>query len=100
MRNFTFGAGLILIRLIFASHAPNILGIWVAIEINLFGTTLFIVTNKVHTVDGIFKYYFAQCVGSGLIIFGYVVSQWVAEISVDIITICGIGIKIGAVPFH
>lgn len=75
MRNNMFSWCLIFTRVLVCATAPNLFGIWVGIEVNLFGALLFLVNNKKRTVTAGFKYYFSQCFGSSLIIMGIVVAH-------------------------
>nr|YP_002332293.1 NADH dehydrogenase subunit 2 [Mimachlamys nobilis]ACJ64166.1 NADH dehydrogenase subunit 2 [Mimachlamys nobilis] len=100
MRNNMFSWCLIFTSVLVCATAPNLFGIWVGMEVNLFGALWFLVNNKKSTVTAGFKYYFSQCFGSSLIIMGIVVAHWTANISVITLVMCGLGMKMGAAPFH
>lgn len=75
-RNLSFSCGLVVASIVFSLVRPRWVGIWVGIEINLFGAITLLVNNKKRTVDSGFKYFFAQSFGSRVIIMRLVIGRW------------------------
>lgn len=68
IRNFSYAWCLILTRILFSMVSPGWLGVWVGLEINLFGALLFLVNNKKQTVTRGYKYFYIQSLGSRVIV--------------------------------
>lgn len=58
------------------------------------------VNNKKKTATRGFKYFFIQAFGSRVVIMSIVRGRWVANDAIVRGLICGMSIKVGAVPFH
>lgn len=100
IRNFRFSISILLIRFIFCIVSPSWAGVWVGLEVNLFGAILFLVKSEKRALTRGFKYYFVQCFGSRVIIFRVVLGMWRGQQVIVRGLLCGLGIKLGAAPFH
>nr|YP_010133205.1 NADH dehydrogenase subunit 2 [Azumapecten farreri]ABQ96660.1 NADH dehydrogenase subunit 2 [Azumapecten farreri]ACL36022.1 NADH dehydrogenase subunit 2 [Azumapecten farreri] len=100
MRNFSYAWCLILTSMLFSMVSPGWLGVWVGLEMNLFGALLFLVNNKKQTVTSGYKYFYIQSLGSSVMVMSIVAGGWTGdEVSASGL-LCGMGVKLGAVPFH
>ncbi|YP_001083068.1 NADH dehydrogenase subunit 2 (mitochondrion) [Mizuhopecten yessoensis] len=100
IRNLVYALCLTLSSVVFSMVSPSWFGVWVGLEMNLFGALLFLVNNKKKTVTSAFKYYFVQSFGSSVMVMSIVLGGWMGEDAVLSGLICGLGVKLGAVPFH
>nr|QCD14060.1 NADH dehydrogenase subunit 2 [Crassadoma gigantea] len=100
MRNLSYSLCLILSSILFSLVSPGWLGVWVGLEMNMFGALVFMVNNKKKTATSGFKYFFIQAFGSSVVMMSIVSGSWVANDAIVSGLICGMSIKVGAVPFH
>nr|AKE35612.1 NADH dehydrogenase subunit 2 [Pecten maximus] len=99
-RNLSFSCGLVVASIVFSLVSPSWVGIWVGMEMNLFGAITLLVNNKKRTVDSGFKYFFAQSFGSSVMIMSLVIGSWWAGGPLISGLVGGLMVKVGAAPFH
>lgn len=76
------------------------MGVWLGIELNLFGFLIIINPEGCCVAQGRIKYFIAQRIGSMLILFGFFcVSQMFNRVG-RLILVGGILLKAGVFPFH
>nr|YP_010890249.1 NADH dehydrogenase subunit 2 [Conus imperialis]WJJ70346.1 NADH dehydrogenase subunit 2 [Conus imperialis] len=88
------------------------LGIWAGLEMNLIGfLPMLIYQKKISESESAVKYFIVQALGSGLLIFGSLLSfstsfSWdmISNSSVSVLGLCalisGLSMKLGVFPFH
>nr|QDM58580.1 NADH dehydrogenase subunit 2 [Spondylus violaceus] len=103
MMEFTVGMYSILVVLfsvLFSISSCSWIGVWVGMEVNLYGAVLLLVGMDKVELGACFKYYFAQCLGSSIILVSILVGGWGSNEPVFWGLICGLMVKLGVPPFH
>uniref|UniRef100_UPI00315C7591 NADH dehydrogenase subunit 2 n=1 Tax=Ylistrum japonicum TaxID=1644149 RepID=UPI00315C7591 len=100
LRNLGFSSSLVVGSILFSILSPSWFGVWVGMEMNLFGALTLLVNNKKRTIDSSFKYFFVQSFGSSIMIMSIAVGSWSSLGPLVSGFNLGLMVKVGAAPFH
>nr|YP_010418336.1 NADH dehydrogenase subunit 2 [Cuspidaria undata]USF19205.1 NADH dehydrogenase subunit 2 [Cuspidaria undata] len=92
-----------ILGIVFSVSSVHWLGIWLGMEINLFGILPIIMGRRQSSeIEATIKYYFIQALGSSVLMVGLVMNNFLfgSEMFGSMFLLSGLFIKLGVVPFY